>query len=365
MKAASANPSDTTIAPRATYGDAGVNIEAGDELVERIRPIVRRTFTPRVIDDFGGFAGAFRLDYDQRLFARNYKDPVLISCADGVGSKVLVAIESRRFETVGIDLVAMNVNDLVTTGAEPLFLLDYVAVHKLEPPHVAEIIAGIARGCEIAGCALLGGETAEMPDLYAPSHFDLAAFAVGVVERRKLARRKRVRPGDVIIGLASDGLHSNGYALARKVLLKDARLSLDERVHSLGETLAEALLRPTRIYVKPVLAALHAYAQKMPIHGMAHVTGGGIPGNLPRMLPDDCDIILHAGTWPIPPIFGLIEHQGVAEDEMYRVFNMGIGFALAVYPRSVSPVLRILERHGERAYVIGRVRRGHGKVEIN
>ncbi len=347
-----------------TYRGAGVDIDAGNEAVRRMAPRVRATFGPRVIADLGGFAGAFRLDYDEKLFAHNYRDPVLVSCADGVGSKVLLAIQARRYNTVGIDLVAMNVNDLLTSGAEPLFLLDYIAVNKVEPDTVAALVDGIAAGCEQAGCALLGGEVSEMPDLYRQRDFDLAGFAVGVVERKRMLNVNHVRPGDDIIGLASDGLHSNGFSLVRKVLLKDARLPLSKPVHSLGEPLVDALLRPTRIYVKPIVSLLRRYTRRVMIKGMAHVTGGGIPGNLPRMLPKDCDIVIRAGSWPIPPIFGLLEHHGIDETEMYRVFNMGIGFALAVRPRSTAAVVRALEKEGEAAYVIGRVKRGRGRLEL-
>ncbi len=347
-----------------TYAAAGVDMEAADRLVERIAPRVRRTFTPRVLGSFGGFAGAFRLDFPQKLFAREYRDPVLVACTDGVGSKLVLAARSARYDTIGIDLVAMNVNDLITTGAEPLFMLDYVAVHRLRPEVVASIIEGVAVGCEMADCALLGGETAEMPDLYRRGDFDLAGFAVGVVERRRMIVPRLVRAGDDIVGLASDGLHSNGYALARKVLLDRGKLPLKEPIHSLGEPLIDALLRPTRIYVRAVRKVLSGYDRMRAVRGMAHVTGSGIPGNLPRMLPGDLDIVIHKGAWPIPPIFGLIEHCGVDEEEMYRVFNMGIGFALAVRPKSTARIMSTLERSGERPFVIGRARRGRGQLEI-
>lgn len=346
-----------------SYAQAGVDVQAADRAVERIRPLVRRTFGPRVIDDFGGFAGALRLDYDDRLFARNYREPVLISCTDGVGTKVLVAIAAQRYNTVGIDLVAMNVNDLLTSGGEPLVFLDYLAVHKVDEEQIAALIEGVAAGCEQAGCALLGGETAEMPDLYRAGDFDLAGFAVGVVERRRMISRSLVRPGDQLIGLASDGLHSNGYALARKALLERAGLPLDGFVHSLGEPLVEALLRPTRIYVRPVLDVLQRYSRTA-VSGMAHITGGGIPGNLPRLLPKNCDAVVQRGSWPVPAVFGLIEHHGVEEEEMYGVFNMGVGFVLAVRPRSAAVVMRALEKAGERACVIGQVRRGRGRLEF-
>lgn len=348
----------------ATYRAAGVNLDAADELEGRIGPIVRRTYGPRVISEHGGFSGAFRLDYDERLFARNYRDPVLVSCTDGVGSKVLIAAEARRYDTVGIDLVAMNVNDMLTCGAEPLFFLDYIALNRLVPSVVEALIRGVADGCEQAGCALLGGETAEMPDLYRPGHFDLAGFAVGVVERKKMLKSTWVQAGDQLIGIASSGVHSNGYALARKVLLKDAGMALDEKSKRLGETLGDALLRPTKIYVKAIRAVLSRYRSRPPITGMSHITGSGLPGNVPRMLPPNCDAVIRRGSWSLPPIFGLIERHGVSEDEMYRVFNMGIGFVLAVRARSASAVIRELERAGENACVIGHVKRGAGRVEL-
>jgi len=347
-----------------TYREAGVNLDAADELVERIGPLVRRTYGPRVMAGHGGFAGALRLDHDERLFARNYRQPVLVACTDGVGSKVLVAAEAGRYDTVGIDLVAMNVNDLLTCGAEPLFFLDYIAVHKLSPEVGARIVEGVVAGCQQAGCALLGGETAEMPDLYRPGHFDLAGFAVGVVERKRFIQPRRVRPGDDLIGLASSGLHSNGYALVRRVLLQHAGLDLAQHVRSIGETLVDALLRPTRIYVRAVLSVLDHYRARPAIHGMAHITGGGLPGNLPRLLPPTCDAVIRRGAWPIPPIFGLLEHHGVPEAEMYRVFNMGLGFVLVVRPSSTRVVMRGLERAAAEPYLIGKVKRGRGKVEF-
>jgi phosphoribosylformylglycinamidine cyclo-ligase len=351
--------------PPLTYRAAGVDLDAADEMEDLIGPLVRRTYGPRVLPSHGAFAGLFRLDDDNGLLARHYRKPVLVGCTDGVGSKLLIAIQTRRYDTVGIDLVAMSVNDLLCCGAEPLFFLDYIALHRLEPKLVAQLVAGVVAGCEQAGCALLGGETAEMPDLYRNRHFDLAGFAVGVVERSRMLSPKNVRPGDHLIGLASSGLHSNGYALARRLLLDDALLPPDKPVRALGEPLVDALLRPTRIYVRSVLDALRFYRDRPRITGMAHITGGGLPGNVPRMLPADCDAVVRRGAWPIPPIFGLLEHLGVVEDEMYRVFNMGIGFVLAVRPRSASIVLRRLTHAGEQAFEIGRVVRGHGHLELS
>lgn len=351
-------------AARRTYAAAGVNLQAADDFVDRIGPMVRRTYGPRVLEAHGGFAGLFRLDYDERLFARNYRDPVLVACTDGVGSKVLIAAQAGRLDTIGIDLVAMSVNDMLCCGAEPLFFLDYLAVHRLNPADAAQLVKGIVAACEQAGCALLGGETAEMPDLYAPGHFDLAGFAVGVVERKRMFDRRNVRRGDLLIGVASSGLHSNGYALVRKLLLEDARLPLHEPVRGLGEPLVDALLRPTRIYVRPVLNALLRYRQRPRVTGIAHITGSGLPGNVPRMLPPDCDAVIERGAWPLPPIFALLQRYGVEEEEMYRVFNMGIGLVLAVRPGSAAAVLRSLERDGEEATVIGRVKHGKGTLEL-
>ena len=264
---------------------------------------MKRTFGPRVFKTRpGGFAGLFRLDYDEQLFRRRYKKPVLVGCTDGVGTKVLIAIKMKRLSTIGIDLVAMNVNDLVTCGAEPLFFLDYLAVSKLEPKALQEVIEGIVAGCVEAGCALLGGETAEMPDLYAKGEFDLAGFAVGVVEHHRVIDGSRVRAGDVLIGLPSSGLHSNGYSLVRK-LVAGGRCRLDRHYDEIGETLGESLLRPTRIYVKAAHAVLRAYRVKRVVTGMAHITGGGLVENLARVLPHRCDAVLDRSAWTARPIF--------------------------------------------------------------
>ena len=349
---------------RTTYAAAGVSLDAADALVDRIRGPVQRTFGPRVLPAHGGFAGLFRLDYDERLFARNYTDPVLVACTDGVGSKVLIAQQMRRYDTVGQDLVAMSVNDMLCCGAEPLFFLDYIALHRLDPDSTAALVSGIADGCQMAGCALLGGETAEMPDLYRPGHYDLAGFAVGVVEKKRMLDSKRIQPGDLLIGLASSGIHSNGYGLVRKLLLEDEGLQLDQKIKHLNAPLGEVLLEPTRIYVPAIVETLNRYRARPPITGMAHITGGGLPSNVARILPDNVDAVLRRGSWSIPPIFALLERYGVAEDEMYRVFNMGIGFVLAVRKRSAQAVLRSLEQAGEQATIIGRIRRGRGRVEI-
>jgi len=347
-----------------TYREAGVDIEAGDRFVQAIRRAVQSTFTPRVVGLYGAFAGLFRLDYDERLFQKNYRKPVLVACCDGVGTKVLIAIEAGNLRTVGIDLVAMNVNDLLTLGAEPLFFLDYLAVHKLQPAQHAALVEGIAAGCRQAGCALIGGETAEMPDMYAPGHFDLAGFAVGVVEHHKIITGRLVRPGDDVIGLASSGLHSNGYTLARKVIFERKKLKPDDHLDELGCSVAEELLRPTKIYAEPVLRVLAHYRRKRVVRAMAHITGGGLPGNVPRVLPENCRVRLKIGSWPIPPIFKLLERWGVPEEEMWRVFNMGIGYVLIVRPTFTASILRQFAKMGQQAYLIGKVKRGPRGVEF-
>jgi phosphoribosylformylglycinamidine cyclo-ligase len=343
-----------------TYRDAGVDIEAGEEMVDRIRPLVRRTFTPRVMDHYGGFAGLFRLDYNERLFKRNYTEPVLVGCTDGVGTKLKIAFATGRLDTVGIDLVAMNVNDLVCTGAEPLFFLDYLAVGKLDPARMAEIVKGVAEGCVRAGCALLGGETAEMPDFYKAREFDMAGFAVGVVERRRLIDGGNIEVGDLAIALASDGLHSNGFGLARRVLLDRAGYKLTDRPPELeGASVGEEMLRPTRVYVKPILKVLGGYKVKRIVRAMAHITGGGLAGNLPRVLPDGLTVRVKRDSWYVPAIFKLIAARGPVDSiEMMRVFNMGIGFVMIVAASSANAIMNRLRRMGERCWVLGKVRKG-------
>jgi phosphoribosylformylglycinamidine cyclo-ligase len=350
-----------------TYTDSGVNIDASDKMEDLIYPHVASTFNPRVMELKGGFAGLFRLDYDERLFKRNYKSPVLVACTDGVGSKVLLASAMNRFDTVGIDLVAMNVNDMLVLGAEPLFFLDYIALNKLDPHVVAEMVKGVAKGCRIADCALIGGETAEMPDTYKQDDFDMAGFAVGVVERRKIiSGAKFVRKGDVILGLASSGLHSNGYALARNICFKVNKLQPTDNIPELdGRLLGDVLLEPTKIYVRPIIKLLLQYKVKKVIHGMAHITGAGLPGNIPRVLPRDCDAVLKKSGWQMPAIFKFLADKGpVEEEEMFRVFNMGIGFILIVAPDFADSIIRQLARSGETVYNLGTISRGSGKIII-
>jgi len=344
-----------------TYHDAGVSLEANTRWVDLLRSAMVRTYDPRVCSRHGAFAGCYRLDYDEGLFRRNYRRPMLVGCTDGVGTKVLLGIQTGRVRGLGIDLVAMSVNDLITCGAEPLFFLDYLAVHKLDPAGLVTIIEGIADGCREAGCALLGGETAEMPDMYARGHFDLAGFAVGVVEFGRQVDATRVRADDVLIGLPSSGPHSNGYSLIRRLIEGE---SLEDPRPELGESLADALMRPTRIYVEPIRRVLRSYRVKRIVTGMAHITGGGLPENVGRILPPDCDAVIGTKRWTPPPVFKLLQQKGVPRAEMYRVFNMGIGFVLAVRPTYANGVRRILRRAGEQPVVIGRVAAGKGRVVL-
>jgi len=349
-----------------TYSQSGVDIEANDIMVDSIQAHLASTYGPRVIDVPWGFAGLFRLDYDEKLFKKNYRNPVLVACTDGVGSKVQVAAKAKKFDTVGIDLVAMSVNDMLVMGAEPLFFLDYVALHKLEPALVAQMVKGVAAGCRQADCALLGGETAEMPDTYRRGDFDLAGFAVGVVERNKIITGKSVRPGDVILGLRSSGLHSNGYALARNICFKRNKLKLTDTIDELdGTTLGDALLAPTRIYVRPIIKLLTKYRVKRVVHAMAHITGSGIAGNVPRVLPKDCNAVIKKSAWPRPKIFNFLQKAGpVEEDEMFRVFNMGIGYVVVVAEDFADAVAAKLIQSGEKVNNIGRITRGTGQVVL-
>jgi phosphoribosylformylglycinamidine cyclo-ligase len=349
-----------------SYAQSGVDIDTNDLMVDRIQSYLGSTYGPRVINMPWGFAGLFRLDYDEKLFKKNYRNPVLVACTDGVGSKVQVAARAKKYDTVGIDLVAMSVNDMLVMGAEPLFFLDYLALHKLEPALVAEMVKGIAAGCREADCALLGGETAEMPDTYRKGDFDMAGFAVGVIERDRIITGKGVRPGDIILGLGSRGLHSNGYTLARNICFKRARLKLTETIDELdGTTLGETLLAPTRIYVRSILKLIARYRVKRVVHAMAHVTGGGLVGNVPRVLPADCNAVIKKSGWPRPKIFNFLQKAGpVEEEEMFRVFNMGIGYVVVVARDFADAAARSLLQAGERVYNIGRITRGTGKVVL-
>ena len=324
-----------------TYREAGVDIDAGDALVERIKPMARRTHRPGVLGGLGGFGGLFSLTQ-----AGKYRDPVLVSGTDGVGTKLKLAFHLNRHDTVGIDLVAMCVNDIITTGAEPLFFLDYFATGRLDTDRAAAVIDGIARGCEQAGCALLGGETAELPGFYADGEYDLAGFAVGVVERDALIDGARIQAGDAVIGVASSGLHSNGYSLARRVLPYETEPAV-----------ADALLTPTRIYA-PAVAALRA---QVDVRGLAHITGGGIPGNLPRVFPEGLGAVLDAASWTPHPLFARIAAEGPVEhDEMLQTFNMGLGLCAIVPPAEAERARAALVAAGEQAWIVGEVAPGEG-----
>jgi len=347
-----------------TYKDSGVDIDANTRWVGAIESAMRSTYGPRVCADrHGGFAGLFRLDYDEQLFRRNYRRPLLVGCTDGVGTKVLIAIKMKRLDTIGIDLVAMNVNDLICCGAEPLFFLDYLAVHKLDPLGLKCVIEGVAEGCRQAGCALLGGETAEMPDLYRKDDLDLAGFAVGVVEFDRVIDGSRVAASDVLIALPSSGVHSNGYSLVRKLVAK-GRCKLDQVYDELGESLGDALLRPTRIYVNAVHAVLQAYPTKRVVTAMAHITGGGLRENIARAIPANCDAVLDKNAWRPQPIFNFLRKLGTTRAEMLKVFNMGIGFVFVVKPKFANGVIRVLTCAGEHPIRLGRVQRGGGRVKI-
>lgn len=350
-----------------SYKQSGVSIDANDEMVEKIHGYVSSTFGPRVIESKNAFAGMFRLDYDERLFKRNYKNPVLVACTDSVGTKVKLATVVRRFDTVGIDAVAMCVNDMLVQGAEPLFFLDYLGVNKLEPKVIAEMVKGVAAGCRWADCALISGETAEMPDIYSKGDFDMAGFAVGVVERKKIVTGKNIKKGDYILGLASSGLHSNGYSLVRNICFKKAGLKMTDTLDELdGAGLGDVLLEPTRIYARSIVKLLSQYKVKRVVHGMAHITGGGLVGNIPRVLPKDCNAVIRKSSWPKHKIFTFLQKAGpVEEDEMFRVFNMGIGFILIVAEDFTSSIAKKLTKFGERVYKIGRITTGTGKVILS
>ncbi len=336
-----------------TYAAAGVDIAAGDRLVDRIRPLARSTRRPEIVAGVGGFAALARLP-------RGYREPLLVTSTDGVGTKLRIAFALDRHDTVGIDLVAMSVNDLLTIGAEPLLFLDYFATGRLDVRRGTDLVRGIARGCRMAGCSLVGGETAEMPSFYPDGEYDLAGFAVGVVERRRLIDGRAVRPGDVLIGLPSSGLHSNGFALVRRVLLERGKLRLDRPAPGLATTLGRELLRPTRIYVGAVREVLRSMPPGT-VRAMAHITGGGLPGNLPRVLPKGCRAVVERGTWRVPPIFRLIERLGrVPRAEMDRTFNNGIGYVLVVARSRADRVLAHLRRRRTGACTIGAIERGAG-----
>ncbi len=330
--------------PSLSYRDAGVDIDAGDTLVERIKPWAKRTMRPEVLGGIGGFGALMGLP-------QKYKNPVLVSGTDGVGTKLKLAFMLDKHDTVGIDLVGMSVNDILVQGAEPLFFLDYFACGKLDIDIAEQVIKGIAHGCELAGCALIGGETAEMPGMYPPGEYDLAGFAVGVVERDAVIGGSDIAPGDIVLGLASSGAHSNGYSLIRKIM---ELAKIDPHADFNGRPLADVLMAPTRIYVKPVLALLEA----LPVKGMAHITGGGLTGNVPRILAEHLCADIDGKSWTMPPLFGWLQQQGgVTDAEMHRTFNCGIGMAIVVAAEHADAAMRQLTEAGETAYRIGRIRK--------
>ena len=337
-----------------SYKDSGVNLEVYDESMARLPRLMHRTFSPRVQQLDGGFAGLFKLDFDNPLFRRNYKDPVLVSCTDGVGTKLKVAVMADKHDSVGIDLVAMCVNDAICCGAEPLFFLDYVAMSHDDPERLEGIVKGISDGCLIADCALLGGETAIMSDLYSRGDYDLAGFCVGVVDRADLITGQAIANGDVVIGVNSSGIHSNGYSLVRKIVFEIAGKKIDEHIPDLGETVADALLRPTMIYSAVVRKILTHYKVKNVVHGIAHITGGGLADNIERILPTNIEIQIDCTKWNRPAVFDWMQGLGNVETaEMYRVFNMGIGLALIVSPFYADNICRMLDKAGLMNSIIG------------
>jgi phosphoribosylformylglycinamidine cyclo-ligase len=347
------NPDSTQTNPL-TYQQAGVDLPGVAAFVQRIKGLAAKTRRPEVLADIGGFAGLFALP-------SRYRDPVLVASTDGVGTKVKIAQQAGRHRGIGIDLVAMSANDALVCGAEPLFFLDYLATGRLDQAVLEEILAGVAEGCCEAGCALLGGETAQMPDCYGPGEYDVAGFLVGVVERDRVVDGRAVVPGDAVLGLTSSGLHSNGFSLARRALLERAAYALDATPPPLTRPLADELLTPTRIYVRAIRPLLEA----VPVKAMAHITGGGLVGNLPRVLPAGCRAILDSSRWVEPPIFGLIERAGnVPAEEMLRVFNLGIGFVVVVAEADAERGLDLLAKAGEAVVRIGRIVAGERGAEV-
>jgi phosphoribosylformylglycinamidine cyclo-ligase len=335
-----------------SYRDAGVDIDAGNTLVERIKPIVKETFRPGVVTGLGGFGALFELPLDR------YQAPILVSGTDGVGTKLKLALEMKCHDTIGIDLVAMCVNDIIVTGAEPLFFLDYYASGKLDVDVAVDVVRGIAQGCKLSGAALTGGETAEMPGMYGEGDYDLAGFCVGIVEKSRIIEPSRVKPGDVLIGMASSGPHSNGYSLVRKIL-EVSNTDLQQPFD--GTTLGEALLAPTHIYVKPLLE-LH---NKIDIHALAHITGGGLPENLPRVLPDDTKAVIYTDSWERPEIFKWLQQAGnVQESEMLRTFNCGVGMVLCLSEQDAETAMDSLTQAGEKVWRLGQIEQSSGAPEV-
>ncbi|MBD2872717.1 phosphoribosylformylglycinamidine cyclo-ligase [Paenibacillus arenilitoris] len=332
------------------YKKAGVDIAAGNEAVERMKKHVKRTYRPEVLAELGGFGGLFSLNKDK------YEEPVLVSGTDGVGTKLKLAFAMDKHDTIGIDAVAMCVNDIIVQGAEPLFFLDYLACDKVVPEKIEAIVAGISEGCVQAGCSLIGGETAEMPGMYAGGEYDIAGFTVGIVDRKKMIDGSAIAAGDAVIGIASSGIHSNGFSLVRRLLLEEAGYSLDQQLEELGGAkLGDVLLEPTRIYVKSALKLI----EQVEVKGMAHITGGGFIENIPRVLPDGVNVDIEYGSWPILPIFGLMQQKGgISNRDMFTTFNMGIGLVVVVPADQAADALRVAAELGESAYRIGTVTEG-------
>lgn len=348
---------------KATYKDSGVDLAVYEESMALLPRLLRRTHSPRVLPNEGGFAGLFQLDFPKGLFARNYQEPVLVSGTDGVGTKLKVAQLAGRHDTVGIDLVAMCVNDILCCGAEPLFFLDYVAMSHDDPALLEGIVQGISDGCVESDMALVGGETAIMPDLYARGDYDLAGFCVGVVEKAKVLDGSTISPGDVVIGVASNGVHSNGYSLVRKIVFDIAGLKVGDFVEACGATVGDVLLRPTTIYTRALRSVLTHYKVKSVVHGVAHITGGGLHENLARILPAGIGVTIDRGSWPVPPVFGWMQQLGDVDDaEMYRVFNMGVGLALVVSPFYAESIQSQLAASGLASWLIGRAVAGNQEV---
>ena len=338
-----------------TYLDAGVDVEAGNQLVKNIKQRVERTFTPGVLGSLGGFSGLYS------LAGHNMKEPVLVSSNDGVGTKIRFAVLLNEHRQIGQDCVAMSVNDVVAQGARPLFFLDYIAVGKLDHDHIESIIHGISEACEASGCALIGGETSEMSSFYGDGNYDLAGFAVGIVDRERCVTGESIEAGDIVLGLPSSGLHSNGYSLVRRIVLEHKQIPLDTYIEALGRTIGEEVLEPTKLYVKPILPLLEENLVK----GMAHITGGSFYDNIPRILPKGLGVMINSDAWPVLPIFRLLQEWGHVESkEMYHTFNMGIGMVLVVKPELVERVVEVLETEHEKVYSIGIVTEGDGEVTI-
>ena len=338
-----------------TYLDAGVDVEAGNQLIQKIKHRVERTYTPGVLGSLGGFSGLYS------LAGHSMKEPVLVSSTDGVGTKIRFAVLMNEHRQIGQDCVAMSVNDVVAQGATPLFFLDYIAVGKLEHNHIESIIDGIGEACEECGCALIGGETSEMSSFYGDGNYDLAGFAVGIVDKDRCITGASIEAGDMVLGLPSSGLHSNGFSLVRHIILEKQQIPLDTYVDELGCTIGEEVLTPTKLYVKPILPLL----KEQLVKGMAHITGGSFYDNIPRILPKGLSVTIHSDAWPVPPIFKLLQEWGHVETrEMYHTFNMGIGMVLVVKPELVERVVEVLQEQGEVVYSIGLVTEGQGDVTI-